>query len=263
MKKLLFFVLLILGVSCYLLSYDQSAGTWDWRWVSTAQRLISVARTGDLAAFSAERGRPLEQVNGKLAAGILEKQITWIPLERIPQHLRLAIVAVEDHRFYQHGALDFRGLARAALVDIRNGAFNEGGSTITQQLAKNLFLDQDKTLGRKAEEAVLAYSLEKTYSKDSILEMYLNQIYFGSGIYGVGKASVIYFGKTVDKLTLAEAAMLAGIPRNPAGYSPVKHFAAAKERQGIVLDQMTEAGFISRRESELAKASRISLKSKQ
>lgn len=250
-------LVLLIGVVAlivYLLSYDSQTGSWDWSWLKTTQRMVSLIRSENLEDYVPAGGQRIVEINGKLAANLKENQVKWIPLERIPQHLRLAVIAVEDSRYFQHGPLDVQGIARAVWVNLTNGTYAEGGSTITQQLAKNLFLNGEKTLERKAEEAVLAFLLERKYSKDQILEMYLNQIYFGPNTYGVGRASEKFFGKTVDKLSLAEAAMLAGIPKNPAKYSPVKNYPEAKERQELVLERMVKAGFISGEEAKRAKA---------
>src|SRR5438067_8961123 len=146
-----------------------------------------------------------------------------VPLAQIPQSLRDAILATEDRRFYSHWGHDPIGVARAVLQNYRRGRIVEGGSTITQQLAKVLFLTPDKSLGRKLREAVLALELERRYSKDRILEMYLNQVYFGQGAYGVEAAARSYFGKPVAELNLREAALLAGLPRAPSSYSPFEH----------------------------------------
>lgn len=244
MRKLSILVIII-GLTIYFLAYNSSTGTWDQSWLKASERIIVAIRLDNLSEYIPAGGQKIVEINGKLAANLEENKLMWIPLERIPQNLRFAIIAVEDSRYYQHGPVDFQGIARALMVDFTKGNFSEGGSTITQQLAKNLFLNGDKTMERKAEEAVLAYKLEKQFSKEQILEMYLNQIYFGPETYGVAKASVRFFGKTVDKLSLAEAAMLAGIPQNPAKYSPVKNFRESKKRQELVLDRMVEAGFIT------------------
>ena len=169
----------------------------------------------------------------------------FVPLAQIPQSLRDAVIATEDRRFYSHWGVDPIGIARAVLQNYRRGRIVEGGSTITQQLAKVLFLTPDKSLGRKLREAVLALELERRYSKDRILEMYLNQVYFGQGAYGVEAAARSYFGKPVAELNLREAALLAGLPRAPSSYSPFEHGAAAQRRRDVVLRRMAEFGTIS------------------
>src|SRR2546428_3344873 len=151
-----------------------------------------------------------------------------VPLAQIPQSLRDAILATEARRFYSHWGIDPIGVARALVQNYRRGRFVEGGSTITQQLTKVLFLTPDKSLERKLKEAVLAIELERRYSKDRILEMYLNQVYFGHGSYGVQAAARTDFGKSVADLNVRESALLAGLPRAPTSYSPFDHANAAK-----------------------------------
>lgn len=168
----------------------------------------------------------------------------YVPLSEIPLTMQQAVIAVEDNRFYRHVGFDMEGILRASLVNLQNGEVTEGGSTITQQLVKNMFLSQDRTLVRKAEEFVLALDVEARYSKEEILEMYLNTIYFGSSAYGIKEASRVYFNKTPAKLTLAESAMLAGLPNAPSLYSPLVDFNAAKQRQAVVLSVMAKHGYI-------------------
>ena len=168
-----------------------------------------------------------------------------VKIEQIPVNLLNAFVAIEDNRFYEHKGVDFRGLARAAYTNLIRGEIAEGGSTITQQLAKNAYLTQERTIKRKIQEVFLALQLEKQYTKQEILELYLNQIYFGQGAYGVQAASKTYFGKNVEDLTLGECAMLAGIPKSPNYYSPFNNINAAIERRDTVLDQMVNFGYIN------------------
>ena len=167
-----------------------------------------------------------------------------VPMHKIPKDLQNAFIAAEDVRFYQHIGIDPRGILRAVWSNITNREVSEGGSTITQQLAKNALLTQERTLKRKIQEAVLALQIERQYSKTEILEMYLNQIYFGQGAYGVQAAAQVYFGKNVEQLNLAECAMLAGIPKSPNYYSPANNMKVAKERQAVVLDQMVKYGYL-------------------
>ncbi|WP_274431912.1 transglycosylase domain-containing protein [Alicyclobacillus sp. ALC3] len=173
-------------------------------------------------------------------------------LSDIPSDLQHATIAVEDTHFYQHRAFDLPATVRALLVDARHGHIVEGGSTITQQLAKNLFLNQDRTVTRKFKEALFAMQLELHESKNAILEQYLNVVYFGHGAYGAGSAAVLYFNKPVQDLNLAECAMLAGLPNGPGLYSPFVDFHAAKERQYVVLMRMVKAGYITRNEAVAA-----------
>ncbi|MGD1967503.1 MAG: PBP1A family penicillin-binding protein [Desulfobacterales bacterium] len=167
-----------------------------------------------------------------------------VPLETIPRYLTAALVATEDRKFYKHSGVDLKGIARAIIKDIRAGEFVEGASTITQQLAKTLFLTPRKTLVRKIKEAILAFQLERRYTKDEILELYLNQVYFGSGAYGVESAAKIFFGKPVKDLNLSECALVAGMPKSPSRYSPLVNPDLAIKRRNMVLRQMRDTGII-------------------
>ena len=175
-----------------------------------------------------------------------------VPLARVPRSLQEATLAVEDAHFYNHHAFNPESLARAALVDLVHRRIVEGGSTITQQLAKNLFLSQDRTIIRKLREALYAMQLELHESKQTILNQYLNTIYYGDGAYGVGAAARLYFNKSVDELSLAESALIAGIPKGPSLYSPLDHFPAAKERQQLVLNRMVSAGYLTQTQADAA-----------
>ncbi|MGL5512533.1 MAG: transglycosylase domain-containing protein, partial [Sporomusa sp.] len=180
-----------------------------------------------------------------------------VSLNKIPKNLQNAFIAAEDVRFYQHNGIDPRGILRAIWSNITRRGIAEGGSTITQQLARNALLSQEQTLKRKIQEAFLSLQIERQYSKNEILEMYLNQIYFGQGAYGVQTAAQIYFGKNVEDLNLAESAMIAGIPKSPNYYSPASNLKAAKERQAVVLDQMVKYGFIDAVTASKARSSEI------
>ncbi|GBE15184.1 MAG TPA: PBP1A family penicillin-binding protein [Proteobacteria bacterium] len=168
-----------------------------------------------------------------------------VPLREIPKDLIEAIIAVEDSRFYQHFGLDIKGIARAVWKDVTTLRMAEGGSTLTQQLAKVLFLTPEKTITRKLKEAILAINIERRYSKDEILTMYLNQIYLGEGAYGVEAAARTYFGKGVRELDLAECAMIAGLPRSPTLYSPLNHPKKAAARMRVVLLRLLNEGYIN------------------
>ena len=183
----------------------------------------------------------------------------FVNTEDLPDSLTKAIVAVEDSRFYSHPGFDIESIARSMLVNLQRGEIEEGASTITQQLIKNLFLTQEQSFARKAEEIALATRLEICCPKDEILTLYLNTIYFGSGYYGVRDASLGYFGKEPRELSLPEAAMLAGLPNAPSVYSPYENFLLAKKRQFIVLDAMVRAGIITKDMSENAKIAPIYL----
>jgi penicillin-binding protein 1A len=192
----------------------------------------------------------------------IEKGI-FVPVQNIPEHVINAVIAVEDGRFWRHKGIDYLAIGRAIMKDIFYGELKEGGSTITQQLAKVMFLTPEKTLKRKLREAALAIKIEKNLDKKEILELYLNKIYFGHGAYGVEMASRIYFGKSVKDLTLSEAAIIAGLIRAPSAYSPYNNITRARERQLIVLSRMEEEGFIKRSEKEKALEQPIYLSSKR
>jgi len=212
---------------------------------------------GDIRAAASSQ---VYDINGDLITTLhaVENRIP-VSINKIPKDLQNAFIATEDIRFYQHIGIDPRGILRALWSNITQQTVAEGGSTITQQLAKNALLTQERTLKRKIQEAILAMQIERQYTKTEILEMYLNQIYFGQGAYGVEAASRLYFGKSVDKLNLAECAMLAGIPKSPNYYSPLSNFDAAKERQAVVLDQMAKYGFIDKETAAKTKLVEIKL----
>ncbi len=177
-----------------------------------------------------------------------------VGIDELPPHLIDAVLATEDRRFYSHGGIDPRGLARAMVVNIRSGAIVQGGSTITQQLAKNAFLSAEKSATRKAKEAMLAIWIEGRYSKDEILSVYLNRIYLGAGAYGVDAAAHIYFGKSARELTLQEAAVIAALPKAPSTLAPTKNPEGAFRRAAEVIDNMVEDGRLDRATAEIAKA---------
>ncbi|WP_309611339.1 PBP1A family penicillin-binding protein [Sphingomonas sp.] len=170
----------------------------------------------------------------------------WLSYDQIPATMRAAMIAVEDKRFRQHPGVDPIGIARSVQVRVTSGKWKQGGSTITQQLARNIFLNNNRTFGRKLQEAVLALALEWKFSKDQILELYLNRVYFGGGSYGIDAASRTFFGHGADQLSLGEAAIVAGLVKAPSNYSPTADAEAAKGRAGVVLNSMVESGFISR-----------------
>ncbi len=168
-----------------------------------------------------------------------------MPLKEMPAYVPRAFVAIEDRRFYEHYGVDPFGISRAAVANILHRGVAQGGSTITQQLAKNLFLTQERTITRKLQEALLALWLERKFSKTQILEMYLNRVYFGSGAYGIEQASQRYFGKSAKQITLAEAALLAGLVKSPSRLAPTRNFDGAEKRARIVLATMAELKFIN------------------
>ncbi len=175
----------------------------------------------------------------------------------MPKRLIQAFVAAEDANFYQHKGIDYLGIVRAAFKNLISMRKKEGASTITQQVAKSMLLTPEKKYSRKIKEAILAKRMEERLSKDEILYIYLNQIYLGAGSYGVQLAAETYFGKGVESLNLAEMAMLAGLPKAPNTYSPIKHLEKAKERQSYVLERMVKEGYITQVESDHAKSTPI------
>ena len=181
----------------------------------------------------------------ELLAEFFQEKRDPVPLEMIPPYLKKALVATEDRQFYQHVGVNLKAILRAVIKDIWAGEFVEGASTITQQLAKTLFLTPRKTLVRKLREALLAFQLERRYTKDEILTFYLNQVYFGSGAYGVESAARIFFGKSAKELNLAECALIAGMPKSPSRYSPLVNPDLAVKRRNIVLRQMADTGIIT------------------
>lgn len=186
-----------------------------------------------------------------------------VPLKDVPKDLQNAFVATEDSRFYSHHGIDPIGILRAIWVNVVHSGVAEGGSTITQQLARNAFLSQDRTLKRKISEALLALKIEQHYTKQEILEMYMNQIYFGQGAYGVQSAAHVYFGKDVRDLTLAQCAMLAGLPQSPNYYSPFNNLEAGKKRQAVVLGQMVKYGYLTQDKADAAREADLGLVAKQ
>lgn len=176
----------------------------------------------------------------------------FVPAAEIPQMMKNAIIAAEDRRFYDHGAIDVLSVGRAMLANYRAGETVEGGSTISQQTVKNIFLTHERSLNRKVLELFLAIQLEKYYTKDQILEIYLNTIYFGHGAYGIGPASRTYFGKEPRDLSIQECALIAGLPQAPSAYDPIDHPEEAKKRTAIVLMLMAREGYITPQEAAAA-----------
>ncbi|MBI3890048.1 MAG: transglycosylase domain-containing protein, partial [Candidatus Wallbacteria bacterium] len=197
--------------------------------------------------------------NGQLLAELHEEEIRSriVPISEVPRLTRLAFIAVEDERFYDHYGIDPKAILRAALKNFRAGSVVEGGSTITQQLAKNRFLKPERTFKRKVQEMILAVRLERSCSKEEILGQYLNEIFFGKGMYGIGSAASFYFGKRVQDLTLAESAILASLPKAPNRFTPGNNNQAWKDRQKIVLTKLFEQGYVTREESAKAMSEQV------
>ncbi len=229
---------------------------------------MALFRVGAIAGIVASYGRNLPDISrmadyqparstrifardGSQLASVYSENRVWVPIGHIPPVVRNAFIANEDHNFYHHHGVDFGGIVRAAFADVTHQQF-QGASTITQQLARRLFLNDQVSLSRKMQEALLAIEIERYYTKDEILERYLNIIYLGAGAYGVDAAAHTYFGRGVDKLTIAQAAMLAGVVAAPSDYSPFANLPLARDRERHVLDRMVESGYITSAQADAA-----------
>ena len=195
--------------------------------------------------------------DGRFVGRIMPEVRYWTPIERIPVFLQNALVAVEDARFYEHGGIDVRGIARALVKDVVKGKLVEGGSTITQQLIKNKYLSGERTIDRKLREGFMAVEFERTYTKKQILEMYFNEIYYGNGAWGIAQAARLYFDKNPEELTDAECALLAGVPKNPGRYNPWGKSARVVARRDVVLKRMVELKNITPRQKQKLRAERV------
>lgn len=242
----------------------KSGGLWRFGLLLLAAIIIGVSAGGyiavakgipsveELRQYKAVPGTKIYADDDTLIGELKIEKGTYVPLNRMPQYLVNAVVAVEDSRFWKHKGIDYLAILRAAVKDVLHVGLREGGSTITQQLAKITFLTPEKTLQRKFKEAALAMKIEKSLDKKEILELYLNRVYLGHGAYGMDMASRTYFGKSVKEVTLPEAALLAGLIRAPSSYSPYNNLMKAKERQETVLGRMEEEGYIKPSEKERA-----------
>jgi penicillin-binding protein 1A len=197
--------------------------------------------------------------NGQVLLSLGPSFGKWLPYDQIPPEMRAAIISTEDRRFRSHIGVDPIGIARSIEVRISSGHWRQGGSTITQQLARNIFLTNNRTFVRKIKEGVLALALERKFSKDQIVELYLNRVYFGGGAYGIDAASRKFFGHGADHLSLGEAAILAGLVKAPSNYSPTADVEAARNRSGVVLDTMAKNGFITPEEAASANPAEVSI----
>ena len=214
----------------------------------------SLGRVTDMA-----RASVFYDHKGQQAFVISKEQRFEVPLDRIAPNLRDAIIAIEDQRFYEHHGVDLVRIGGAALANLRQGRHAQGASTITQQLARMSFLDFEKTYTRKVREVVVAALLEREYSKDQILELYLNKAYFGNGLYGAEAASLGYFGKPAADLTVAEAALLAGLVKAPSNYAPTVDMKRAVARRDVVLAQMHGTGAIDEATLKGARKAKVTL----
>ncbi len=228
--------------------------------VGAYMRLQSLPDVSKLQFYDPNERSELVTADGKVLKQIFgEENRKIVALKDLPAHVPNAIMAVEDARFKEHDGVDLIGIVRAVKANLDSNDTVQGGSTITQQVVKNLFLTSERSYSRKAAEAVLSVQVDRMYSKEQILELYMNLIYMGHNAYGVEAASETYFGKPAKELQLHEAALIAGLIRGPEIYSPYRNYAATKKRQGFVLDRMAEHKFISREEAETAKKAPIKL----
>jgi penicillin-binding protein 1A len=222
--------------------------------LGAALAVLAASLPSPEAALAATR-RPsvtLEAADGRVIATAGDLYGDIVRLRDLPAHVPAALIAIEDRRFREHFGLDAVGLARALLVNLREGRVVQGGSTLTQQLAKNLFLTPERSLWRKAQEAMLALWLERRFSKDELLEIYLNRVYLGAGAYGVDAAARLFFGVPARRLSLEQAAVIAGLPRAPARLNPRANPSAAARRGAEVLDAMAETGFLTEAQAHAA-----------
>src|SRR5579871_1198716 len=205
-------------------------------------------------------------VDGSLLGEYARERRLYLPIQAVPKLVINAFLAAEDKNFYEHGGIDYSGMARAAVVYAQNygsGRRPQGASTITQQVAKNFFLTNEVSFSRKIKEALLAMRLERTYSKDKIIELYLNEIYLGLGAYGIAAASLVYFDKSVNELTVAEAAYLAALPKAPTTLHPVRNHDRAIERRNYVIDRLLENGWIKQSEADEARKDPLKVVNRQ
>ncbi|MDR3113746.1 MAG: transglycosylase domain-containing protein, partial [Endomicrobium sp.] len=246
----LFFILLIILPLCVLV---QSF---------IAKRAIeNLPDISQLEDYTPNLSTKIYDKNDNLIAELFTERRMLVPINEIPVNLQNAFIAIEDNDFFEHWGISTKGVLRAFSRIFLRLKVKEGGSTITQQLAKTIFLTPEKTIKRKVKEALLTIQLEKNYSKDEILQFYINQIYFGSGAYGAQAAAKVYFDKNVEELNLAECATLAAIPKSPNYYNPFKNEKASLTRRNLVLAKMKDLGYISHEEAE--QASKIALPLKE
>ncbi|MGB4249837.1 MAG: transglycosylase domain-containing protein, partial [Limnochordia bacterium] len=202
-------------------------------------------------------------IHGRLITDLYTQNRIPVNINELPDHVKNAVIAVEDDQFYNHHGINFIAFGRAILVNLKEWSFAQGGGTITMQLARNVFLTQKKTIMRKLEEFLWAVQIERKYSKDEILEAYLNEFYLNHGIYGIEAGARAFFGKSAKDLTLSEAALIAGVIRWPSRYSPFVNPDIAVERRNFVLSRMQEVGFITAAEAAAAKAEPLVLAERQ
>ena len=236
------FVSLMIGVAVLMWS---AVGTSAWWLKDVVTGLPSAHDVRDLAVMA--QATTLYDAKGRTAFTIYKEQRMPVSIKRVSPHLVQAILAIEDQRFFEHGGLDIVRVAGAFVENLRAGRAAQGGSTLTQQLARQSFLTTEKTYSRKAKEVIVAARIEREFEKREILQMYLNKVYFGDGLYGAEAASLGYFGKSAADLTLSEAALLAGLVKSPSAYAPTVDLDRATTRRNVVLQAMIAATLLAAR----------------
>ncbi|MEQ1568978.1 MAG: transglycosylase domain-containing protein, partial [Myxococcota bacterium] len=216
-----------------------------------------------LQAYSPPTVTVVSDKNGQLMGEIFEEKRYVVPIDQIPDHVKNAFLAAEDANFYSHGGVDFVGILRAVIRNTLSGRKAQGASTITQQVARNSFLSKEKSYSRKAKEIILSWRIEEAYDKDHILFLYLNEVFLGAQSYGVEAAARTYFAKHIDQITIAEAAILAGLPQRPTDYSPYKGWSSARARQEYVIGQMEAKGFITAEQAAAALAEDVKIATRE
>ena len=227
--------------------------------VALAMAYPQLPDVSDLADYRPKLSMRIFSVEGKQIGEFGEERRNLTPFKDIPQVMVDAVLAIEDARFYQHGGLDYIGLLRASLANLGR-AKSQGASTITMQVARNVYLSSEKTFTRKIYEILLTFKLEHLLTKDQILEIYLNQIYLGQRAYGFAAAAETYFGKPLQKISIAEAAMLAGLPKAPSAYNPISNPKRARSRQLYIIERMLDNGFITKEQAEAAKREELNIR---
>ncbi|MGE7876470.1 transglycosylase domain-containing protein [Peribacillus muralis] len=229
--------------------------------VAGAGFLIYFRQGADISQLENRLQQPtgIYDLDGNLASTITANKSEGVAIDDIPEHMKQAVVSIEDHRFYEHHGIDYQAILRALVKNAKAGSVVEGGSTLTQQLVKITMLESNRTLKRKIEEFFLAQEVEDEYTKDEILEMYLNQVYFGHGAWGIKKAANVYFSKEVSELSVAESALLAGVINLPSKLDPYKNLDGALKRRDLVLSRMAEHGYLTKDEEAAAKKDTVTL----
>ena len=257
--RFLKFQMVLIGLVALALVYYYVGG-YAAKVAALHSEAVSMVADSDDNTFRSSQTSIAYDVNGQTISVMKgEKDVYYVKLEDIPLYCQQAIVSIEDKKFYSHHGVDYKAIVRAVWAMVRNGKVTQGASTITQQLARNVFLSQEKTWQRKVEEIYIAVELEKKYSKEDILEFYLNNVYFANGNYGIDAASKGYFNKEIGNLSLSEMAFLCAIPNSPTYYDPVTHFDHTIKRRNLILKSMLDDKLITKKTYKAAKAETITL----